>query len=118
MVKKKLEKHPELVDVPLSQIISDRAVSIEKTADGINWIGEEINYKENQIDSEIIEENLSQLYNLVSFPLNKKKPKHVLKIEIEMLKKAKKGKEKSLKIMEELQVEDRKKEEKNASKSG
>lgn len=115
MVKKKLEKHPELVDVPLSQIISDRAISIEKTVDSIKWIGEEINYKEDQIDSEIIEENISQLYTLLSFPLNKKKPKHVLKIEIEMLKKAKKGKLKSIKIMEELQVEDKRK---NASKSG
>ena len=109
MVKNKI---PE--EVPLSQIIADREISIEKTEDSINWITEEINYKEDQIDSEIVEENISQLYNLVSYPKDKKKPKHVLKIEIQMLKKAKKNKEKSVKIMKELQLKD---EEKNASKS-
>lgn len=101
------------VEVPLSQIIKDRAVSIQKTGESIKWIIEEIKYKEDQIDSEIIEENISQLYNLVSFPKDKKKPKHVIKIEIEMLKTGKKSKEKTLKIMKELQITD---ERKNASK--
>ena len=113
MVKIKDEKE-KVDEVPLEQIIKDREVSIEKTEDSIKWIGEEINYKENQIDNEIIEENISQLYNLVSFPKDKKKPKHVLKIEIEMLKKAKKRKERSLKIMKEIQIKD----EDDASKSG
>lgn len=115
---KKNEKEPE---VPLSQIISDRGVTIEKTIDSIKWIQEEIEFKENQLDNVITEENISQLYNLVSFPMDKKKPRHVLKIEIEMLKKAIKGKKNNFKIMQELQIEDKKKkekEEKNATKSG
>jgi len=118
MLKTKVPKKIEVPqpDVPLSQIISDREVSMEKTADSIEWIQEEIKFKDDQLDSEIIEENNSQLYTLLSFPINKKKPRHVLKIEVAMLKKAVKGKEKTLKIMKELQVEDKKKEEKNASK--
>ena len=104
------EKEPE---VTLEQTIKDREVSIEKTIDSINWIQEEIKFKDDQLDSVIIEENISQMYNLVSFPLNHKKPKHVLKIEVEMLKKVKKAKQKTLKIMEELQIKD---EGKNASK--
>jgi len=120
MLKTKIPKKIELPqpDVPLSQIISDREVSMEKTADSIEWIGEEIKFKEDQLDNEITEENISQLYTLLSFPKDKKKPRHVLKIEVAMLKKAKKGKEKNLKIMQELQVEDKNKEEKNAPKSG
>ncbi len=102
-------------DVPLAQIIKDRAVSMEKTEDGINWITEEIKYKENQLKNKIVEENTSQLYTLLSFPKDNKKPRHVLEIEVEMLKGAKTGKEKSLKIMKELQVED-KKEDENATK--
>ena len=99
-------------DVPLAQIIKDRAVSMEKTEDSINWIQKEIDYKANQLDKKIVEENISQLYNLVSFPLNHKKPRHVLEIEIGMLKKSREGKKKILETMQELQVEDK---EKNAT---
>ncbi|KKN19161.1 hypothetical protein LCGC14_0948470 [marine sediment metagenome] len=111
MVKKKKEiKEPE---VSLNQIISDREVSIGNEAETIACWTEELKYKENQMDSEIVEENVSTLYNLVSFPKDKTKPRHVLKIEIEMLKRQIKKKKKILKIMQELQVED----EKNATKS-
>ena len=97
---KKKELEPE---VSPEQIIQDREITMEKTADAINWITEEIKYKEDQLDNEVIEENISQLYNLVSFPKDKKKPRYVLKIEVEMLKKARSGKKKNLKIMKELQ---------------
>ena len=96
------KKIPE-PDVPIGQIIKDRKVSIEKTEDSIKWITEEIKYKESQLKKRIVEENISQLYSLVSYPLDHKKPRHVLKIETEMLTKAKKAKETSLKIMKELQ---------------
>lgn len=106
------------LDVPLSQIISDRAVSMEKTEDSIKWLGEEIIFKDDQLDKEIIEENTSIMYVLTSFPSDNKKPRHVLKIEVEILKRKRSNNKKTLKIMEELQVKDKKKEEKNASKSG
>ena len=96
-------------DVPLSQIISDREVSIEKTSETIDCWTVEKKFKENQLKTEIVEENISTLYNLVSFPINKKKPKHVIEIEVEMLERNIKKKNQELKIMEELQVEDKKK---------
>ena len=104
-------------EVSLSQIISDREITIEKIKDKIKWYQEEINFKNDQLDKEIIEENVSQLYTLVSYPLNHKKPRHVVKIEIEILKKIKKNQEKQLKVMKELQIEDKAKEEKNASRT-
>ncbi len=104
----------ELEEVPLEQIIKDRAVSMEKAAESISWYQEEIDYKENQLNTKIVEENISTLYNLLSYPLDHKKPKHVLKIEVIMLKKLKKQKEDSLEIMKELQIED---EGKNASRT-
>ena len=107
------EKIPEV-----QQIMKDREVSIEKAADTINWMTEELKYKEDQLDNEIIEENVSQLYNLISFPKDRKKPRHVIKIEVGMIKRVIKAKKKTIKIMEELQRIDQAKEEKNASKSG
>ncbi len=93
----------------VTQAIKDRAVSLEKATDGVKWIKEEVKYKENQLKKGITEKNLSELYNLVSFPSDDKKPKHVLTIEIEMLKKGIAAKEESIKTMNELQVEDKKK---------
>ena len=94
-------------EVHLSQIISDRAVSMEKAEESISWYQDEIDYKENQLKTKIVEENISTSYNLLSYPLDHKKPRHVLKIEVVMLKKLKKQKEDSLKIMKELQAKDK-----------
>ena len=100
------KKAPE---VPLSQIIKDREVTMDKTEDNIEYLTAEKEYKENQLKTEITEENISELYNLVSHPIDHKKPRHVLEIEVGMIKKILDAKEKSLKVMKELQVEDKKK---------
>ncbi len=101
-------------EVPLEQIIATRKVSMEKAREFITQTSEEIKYKENQLKTKIVEENCSNLYELVSFPLDHKKPRHALKIEIEILEKRKKKHETNLEVMKELQKED---EGKNASKS-
>ncbi len=109
---KKNEKVPmkeEEPEVNIGQTIIDREISIENTENNIRWISGEVKFKEDQLKKEIVEENISELYKLVSFPLNHKKPEHVLKIEIEMLKKGIKAKNESLKIMRELQIGDIKK---------
>lgn len=93
----------------LTQAIKDREISIEKAIDNVKWLGEELKYKENQLKTGILEENISELYSLVSFPIDKKKPKHVIEIEIGMLIRGILAKEQSLKIMKRLQVEDKKK---------
>lgn len=103
------EKQPE---VPLEQVIKDREVSIDKTRDNLIFLNKELKYKEDQLKGEIIERNQSGLYNITSFPMDDKKPKHVIEIEIGMIKKIIKAKEENLKIMDDLQ-----KESKNATKS-
>ena len=110
-----MNKEPE---VNIEQTIATREVSMEKANEFITNTTEEIKYKEDQLKKGIVEENCSNLYELVSFPLDHKKPRHALKIEIEELNRRKKKHETNLKIMKELQVEDKKKlEEKNATKS-
>ena len=105
----------ELEEVPLEQIMATREVSMEKAKEFITNFKAEIKYKEDQLKNGIVEENCSNLYELVSFPLDHKKPRHALKIEIEVLKERKKKHEINLKVMRELQKED---EGKNATKSG
>ena len=105
------KKEPE---VSIEQTIIDREITMEKAADNIEWLNAELKYKEDQLKTKIVEENISELYKLVSFPLDHKKPRHVLKIEIGMTKKIIKAKEESMKIMKELQAEDKKV--KNAAK--
>ena len=105
----------KIPEVPIEQTIIDRKITMEKAADNIDWLNAELKYKENQLKKGIVEENISELYKLVSFPLDHKKPKHVLKIEIEMTKRIIEAKEESMKIMKELQAEDKKKV-KNATK--
>ena len=115
MVKKKTEQIPE---VSIEQIMSDRQVTIDKTSETLDCWTVELGYKEDQMNTKIIEENVSTLYNIVSHPLDHKKPRHVMKIEIDMLKRNIKKKEAELKVMKELQLEDTKKlEVNNAPKS-
>ena len=109
---------PKEPEVSIEQMIIDREITMVKAADNIDWLNAELKYKEDQLKNGIKEKNISELYKLVSFPLDDKKPRHVLKIEIGMTKRIIKAKEDSMKIMKELQIEDIKKlEENNATKS-
>lgn len=115
MAKKTEQIEPE---VSIEQIMSDRQISIDKTTETIECWSVELGYKEDQMDTKIIEENVSTLYNLVSHPSDHIKPRHVMKIEISMLKRNIKKKKAEVKIMNELQSEDKKKlEVNNAPKS-
>ena len=80
-------------EVPIEQTIATREVSMEKAREFITNLTAEIKFKENQLKKGIVEENCSNLYELVSFPLDHKKPRHALKIEIEVLKGRKKNHE-------------------------
>ena len=115
MVKEKVPMKEEEPVVSIEQTIATREVSMEKANEFITNLNAEIKYKENQLKTKIVEENCSNLYELVSFPLDHKKPRHALKIEIEVLKGRKKKHETNLKTMNELQLEDKKKV-KNATK--
>ncbi len=106
----------EKEEVLIEQTIIDREISMEQAADNIGWLNAELKYKQDQLKKGIVEENISELYKLVSFPLDHKKPRHVLEIEVDMTKRIIKAKEESMKIMKELQAEDKKKVE-NAPKS-
>jgi len=103
------EKKLEQPDVSPEQLIKDRDTSIDKTKDNISFLNKELKYKENQLKGKIVERNQSTLYNVTSFPIDDKKPRHVLEIEVGMIKKIIEAKENQLKTMEELQVEDKKK---------
>ena len=107
-------KEPEQT---LQQIIATREVTMQKAREFQKQLTAELKYKQDQLKNEIIEKNISQLYDLRSFPLDDKKPKHVIEIEIDILKSDKKKFEDNLKVMEELQVEDKKKESENATKT-
>ena len=97
-------------EVPIEQIIKDRAVSIQLAKDLIRYGDMEKKYKQDQLDKgKILENSQSTLYTTASFPKDDIKPEFVLKIEIEQLERRMKKAKKDLKIMEELQVEDKKK---------
>ena len=119
MDKTKVPMKEEEPEESIKQIMSDRQVSIDKTSETVECWTIELEYKEDQMDNEILEENVSTLYNIVSHPKDHKKPRHVMKIEIGMLKRNIKKKKEELKVMKELQLEDKEKLEKgkNASKS-
>ncbi len=108
-------------EIPLEQIMATREVSMEKANEFITQLTAEIKYKEDQLKTKIVEENVSNTYELKSFPLDHKKPRHTLKIEMEILKKQNEKHKKNLKVMQELQREDKvkiKKEGQNAPKFG
>ncbi len=101
-------KVPMKEEISVEQTIIDREITMEKTLDNIEWLNAELEYKEDQLKNGIKEKNISELYKLVSFPLDDKKPRHVLEIEIGMTKRIIQAKEESMEIMKELQVKDKK----------
>ncbi len=88
------------------QIKEERKDKLDKSRIDLKMNQRELAFKMAQIATGVLEKNESKLYNVVSFPKDDLKPKHVLENEIDMIKFHLIQKEKEIKNMEDLEKED------------
>ena len=90
----------------IRELRETRQDKLEKTKIDLKMNERELAYKKAQIGSVVLERNESKLYNLVSYPKDDLKPKHVLENERDMIEFQIKNKMKEIKNMEEQEEED------------